>query len=169
MHTPVVATGEPDARVMVLRAFDQEKWQFRFHSDARSPKIMALAKDPAVAVLFYDADAKVQIRVQGSARSEVTSAEADQAWAAASNFARRCYLVENAPGTKTASAASGLPADIEGQQPDDADLIPARENFAIILIDIESMDWLYLANDGHRRAQFTRDDDGAWQGSFVIP
>ena len=42
MHTPVVVTGDVDARVMVLRAFDPSNRTLRFHTDVRAPKVAAI-------------------------------------------------------------------------------------------------------------------------------
>ena len=41
MHTPVVATADADARIMVLRDFNPDGWVLRFHPDTRSPKASA--------------------------------------------------------------------------------------------------------------------------------
>lgn len=164
MHTPVVATADADSgadlRVMVLRAFDEADWSLRFHTDRRAPKVAAIAQAPQVGVLFYDRAEKVQIRCRGRARVEPDSASAQAAWDAGSNFARRCYLGEG-PGTVTDSAASGLPDAFEGAEPSDEQLLPARANFAVLMVTIEHIDWLYLAHDGHRRAQFDLDSDAA--------
>ena len=51
MHSPVVATADADARVMVLRAFDADSWLLRFHTDARSPKVAVIEADPRIGVL----------------------------------------------------------------------------------------------------------------------
>ena len=153
MHTPVVATADADLRVMVLRAFDAQAWCLRFHTDTRAPKVAAIADNPQVGVLFYDKAEKVQIRCRGIARVEPDSATAQAAWEAGSNFARRCYLGDG-PGTVKDSAASGLPDAFEGHEPTDEELLPARANFAVLLVQIEQLDWLYLAHEGHRRAQF---------------
>jgi pyridoxamine 5'-phosphate oxidase len=64
MHTPVIVTGDVDARVMVLRAFDSARWALRLHTDARSPKAKVVGADSRVAVLFYDKGAKIQIRAR---------------------------------------------------------------------------------------------------------
>ena len=59
---------------------------------------------------------------------------------------------------------------MEGIRPSEEQLLPARENFAVLLIEPTSLDWLYLAHDGHRRAQFARAMPGQdWQGTWVIP
>lgn len=169
MHTPVIVTGDVDARVMVLRAFDAQAWRLRLHTDARAPKAKVIAADPRVAALFYDKGAKIQIRVRGTGQILTVGPEVDAAWDAGTNFARRCYLGEG-PGAPSDGPTSGLPPEFEGVEPDDPQLLPARENFALLRITITSADWLYLAHTGHVRAQFSRTDDGAaWSGRWVAP
>lgn len=169
MHTPVIVTGDVDARVMVLRAFDAQGWTLRLHTDARAPKAQAIAADPRVAALFYDKGAKIQIRLRGTGAILTEGAEVGSAWAASTNFARRCYLGEG-PGAVAEGPTSGLPPEFEGVEPDDAQVIPARVNFALLMITITAADWLYLAHTGHVRAQFTRAGAGAaWEGRWVSP
>jgi 3-hydroxyisobutyrate dehydrogenase len=167
MQTPVIVTGDVDARVMVLRAFDSESWTLRLHTDARAPKVQVIAADPRMAVLFYDKGAKIQIRARGEGRILTTGREVDAAWAASTNFARRCYLGE-APGAASDRPTSGLPSEFEGVEPDDKQVIPARENFALLMITLTSFDWLHLAHTGHVRTQFARRGDD-WQGRWVAP
>lgn len=154
LHTPVVGTADGDLRVMVLRHFDQDAMTLRFHTDARSPKVAAIERDPDVTILFYDPAAKVQIRVRGTGRVERSGMAADAAWAESTPFARRCYLSELAPGASSDVPQSGLPDWVEGIVPTESDLAPARPNFAVIIVDIRAFDWLFLANSGHRRARF---------------
>ncbi|MEA1618085.1 pyridoxamine 5'-phosphate oxidase family protein [Erythrobacter sp. T5W1-R] len=167
MHTPVVVSAPADARVMVLRAFDQATGVLRFHTDTRSPKVAAIADDPRMAVLLYDKSAKIQIRLRGTGRVETDGPIADAAWAAGTNFARRCYLGDG-PGSLADGPTSGLPPEFEGAEPDDAQLVPARPNFAVLLIELAEVDWLYLAHTGHMRAQFTRGGE-SWEGRWVTP
>lgn len=167
MHTPIVVTGDVDARVMVLRAFDPSNLTLRFHTDARAPKVAAIGTDPRLAVLFYDKDAKIQIRARGRGRVLRDGDVTRSAWDSATNFARRCYLGE-APGAPSEGPTSGLPAEFEGIEPSDEDLGPAWENFAVLLVELDRLDWLYLAHTGHVRAQFTRAGDG-WEGSWLSP
>ena len=163
MHTPVVATGDADARVMVLRAFT--RWTLRFHTDTRAPKVALIESDPRVGVLFYDKGEQVQIRVRGTARIERDSALVQTAWEAADNFARRCYLGEG-PGTQSVTPSSGLPSAFEGIKPTDADLVPAREHFGVLLVELTHLDWFSLSHEGHRRAQFDLEND---QSRWVTP
>ena len=170
MHMPVVGTRDGDLRMMVLRACDPDFAQVRFHTDARSHKVGVIGDGAPVGFLAFDPEAKVQIRAHGTGRIETAGPAVDAAWAQADAYARRCYLAEAGPGTQIAEPASGLPLAVEGIRPTEAQLVPARENFAILLIALTSLDWLYLAHNGHRRAKFSRGGPGQpWQGTWVIP
>ncbi|OZA92798.1 MAG: flavin-binding protein [Erythrobacter sp. 34-65-8] len=160
MHSPVVATADADARVMVLRAYDPATWTARFHTDARAPKAGLIGAGVPVGVLFYDREEKVQIRCRGTGRIEREGPVADAAWAASTRFARRCYLGEG-PGAFSDQPTSGLPARFEGIEPDEHELIVARENFAVLLVRFATIDWFHLANSGHRRAVF-EGERGQW-------
>lgn len=169
LHTPVIVTADVDARVMVLRAFDAQGWRMRLHTDTRAPKAQVIATDPRVAVLFYDKGAKIQIRARGIGEIVRDGAEVHAAWTASTRFARRCYLGEG-PGAVSDAPTSGLPPEFEGVEPDDAQLVPARENFALLRITLTALDWLYLAHTGHVRAQFSREGEGGtWKGRWVSP
>lgn len=168
LHTPVVTTADANARVMVLRAFDAEDWTLRFHTDIRSPKCAMIGAGAPVGVLGYDRAAKLQLRLQGKGRVETDSALVQQVWAESTNYARRCYLGDG-PGALSDAPTSGLPDWAEGIQPTDEQVMPARENFAVLLIELASLDWFHLMHDGHIRAQFTRREGGDWQGRWVVP
>ena len=168
MHTPAVITSDVDARTMVLREFDREAWTLRFHTDTRAPKVAPIEADPRVAVLLYDKGAKIQIRVRGTAEILRDAPVTDAAWDAGSNFARRCYMGEG-PGAASQTPTSGLPAELEGVEPSDEQLAPARANFAVLLVTLLELDWLYLAHTGHVRARFEPGPDAAWQGRWVAP
>lgn len=170
VHTPVVASvtadGLPDARVMVLRAADRATATLRFHTDARSPKCAAL-DGGAVSVLAYHPGEAVQMRLGGVAEVVREGPLVDAIWVQATPFARRCYMVEAPPGSGLAAAGSGLPADVEGRKPTLAELVPARANFAIVLVRVTHLDWLHLAQTGHRRARFAVTN--GWQGEWLVP
>ncbi|MEE4287832.1 MAG: flavin-binding protein, partial [Erythrobacter sp.] len=73
------------------------------------------------------------------------------------------------PGTASDAPTSGLPDELEGVEPSDAQLVPARANFAVLVVTLEELDWLYLAHTGHVRARFARGTDGDWEGGWVSP
>ena len=172
LHTPVVAgvaDGVPQQRIMVLREVNWANRTLRFHTDRRSTKCDQFGDRPAVGVFGYHPDEKVQMRLTGSATVLTSGPVFEDAWESSTLFARRCYLVDSAPGSSTESPRSGLPAEIEGRLPTDEDVIPAKPNFAVLFVKFDTIDWLYLANSGHRRAQFAHTEDGGWQGYWCIP
>jgi hypothetical protein len=170
VHTPVVASvgpdGAPQARVMVLRKADRAAGLLRFHTDVRSTKV-AVLDGGRVAVLAYHPGQSVQLRLSGVAEVVADGAEVDAIWAASTPFARRCYMVEAGPGTALSGPGSGLPAGVDGRQPEVAELVPARANFAIVRVTVTGIDWLHLAQSGHRRAVFAAAD--GWRGGWVVP
>lgn len=170
-HTPVVASigrdGLPETRVMVLRQADRAAARLRFHTDARSPKVASL-DGRAVSVLAYHPGEAMQLRIAGTARVVSDAPEVDAIWQAATPFARRCYLVEAAPGSAVPAPMSGLPDWVEGRKPSEDELVPARANFAVLWVDVSAIDLLHLAQTGHRRVQLRRGPEG-WAAAWVVP
>jgi pyridoxamine 5'-phosphate oxidase len=158
-HTPTVATigldGAPSLRTVVLRHCNAAGRRLRFHTDRRSQKVSELALDPRISIHFYDPTAKIQLRVAGRALVHVEGPVAESAWAASRPFSRACYAVNPGPG-----AALEGPGDYD--LPTDPALYDAgRIQFCAVETHIASIEWLYLANAGHRRARF------AWKGTAV--
>lgn len=173
-HTPVVANmgadGAPSQRVMILRECDWDARRLRFHTDSRGDKASQLAGSNKISVLIYDEPAKLQLRLTGHGQIETDSPATGAAWRESTPFARRCYMAENAPGGISDAPTSGLPEWIEGIKPTEDQLAPARDNFAVLYVIFDRIDWLYLANRGHRRAMFRWNDAaGAWQGQWLVP
>ena len=173
-HCPTVASldadGLPSQRVMILRNVDWSTRRMRFHTDARSTKTQTIGLRNTAAVLFYLPESKIQLRLNGTISVTSTGDEVQQAWDNATLFARRAYMAMVAPGTVVENPTSGLPAYIEGHQPTDEDIAPARENFALLHVEFDTMEWLYLANSGHRRARWRWNADTAsWDGSWLVP
>ncbi|MGB5077437.1 MAG: pyridoxamine 5'-phosphate oxidase family protein, partial [Sphingorhabdus sp.] len=172
-HHPVVASvdtdGNPSQRIMILRDFNWEDRQMRFNTDRRSTKVAQLENLGNTSILIYDEAAKLQIRLAGTARVD-SQQEAEAAWRDSTPFARRCYMSEAAPGDITDNPSSGLPGWIESKKPSEEQLAPARANFAVVIVSIYRIEWLYLANSGHRRAQWQWDETAnTWSGRWLIP
>ena len=173
-HTPTVGTvdetGAPQLRIMILRDASRDTRTLRFHTDLRSIKAAQVRNNAATSVLFYDMSAKLQIRMSGQTQLLPIGDVADAAWSNSTPFARRCYMAEAAPGLPIAGPSSGLPVWIQGKKPDEAQLADYRPNFATMLVEIQSVEWLYLANAGHRRACWQwQDAQKSWQGTWLVP
>lgn len=173
-HTATVGTvdetGAPQLRIMILRDASRDTRTLRFHTDLRSIKAAQVRNNGATSVLIYDMSAKLQIRMSGQAQLLPIGDVADAAWSNSTPFARRCYMAEAAPGTPLDQPSSGLPKWIQGKKPDEAQLADYRPNFATMLVEIQSVEWLYLANAGHRRACWQwQDAQKSWQGTWLVP
>ncbi len=153
-HTPSVATvdadGYPHIRTVVLRACDEPARFLRFHTDARSGKVQQLAQNPNAAMHFYDHQAKIQLRL-GVRLEVLAGAEYDAAWQATQPMSRECYQVTQGPGSPLAR-----PSDVDF---DAASTHDGEDFFVPIRAHVRSMEWLYLAAKGHRRAMFTFDGE----------
>jgi pyridoxamine 5'-phosphate oxidase len=171
-HTPVVASldasGLPQQRVMVLRKCVEADATMRFHTDLRSTKVSEIGTSARVSVLGYDAAAKIQIRASGRATVSDAGECADAAWSASSPSSRRCYLTRYAPGSITDKPISGLPPSLESRVPERSETESGRANFAVLMITLDTLEWLYLAHDGHVRARFMQ-EEGVWKGQWLIP
>lgn len=160
-HTLTVATiggdGRPRLRSVVLRAAEPSAARLRFHTDARSDKVAELAADPRIALHGYDAGAKLQIRIEGRASIHGEDALADAAWAASRPMSRECYGTQPAPGSAIPGpGAFSLPQD-------EAACDAGRVNFRAVVVAAETLETLYLAHSGHRRARFDlRTGEGEW-------
>lgn len=165
-HTPVLATlradGRPTARTVVLRAADPDRRTLRFHTDRRSRKSAEIAADPRVSMHFYDAAAKVQLCVDGRASIHAEDEVADAAWRDTRPMSRLCYRVEPGPGTEIDKP------NVLSQESPGADGEAGRENFCAVTIAVESIEWLYLAAEGHRRAQF-RWEQRILSANWLVP
>lgn len=152
-HTPAVATvaadGAPSVRTVVLRGVDPMLRAIRFHTDIRSRKFGEIASQPRVALLGYDPGHKIQLRLAGYATAHTGPADqaAVAAWAATRDRSRVCYMQAVAPGEAMPAGAVAEPALADGFQ-----------NFVAVTVEVDEIEWLYLAHPGHRRARF------AWPG-----
>jgi pyridoxamine 5'-phosphate oxidase len=166
-HHPVLATrgeaGAPQLRTVILRSCDTPQRLLRFHTDARSAKVREIAGDHRVSLHFYDPGAKIQLRLEGRAALHRDDSLANEAWAASRTFSRQAYGIVPGPGT-----VIGAGADFTLPGTSEAETDPGRAHFTAITVAVQSLEWLYLAAAGHRRARFTW-PDGTMQAQWLAP
>ena len=167
-HHPVVATlgldGRPRLRTVILRGFDFAKRELRFHTDRRAQKVQEITADPRVSMMGYDAGAKIQLRIEGRAVLHTDDAVADAAWEAAKLFSRQCYGVAPAPGTPLSAGA-----DFVLPETTEEGTAPGRAHFTAVVVRMDSLEWLYLAAQGHRRAHYAWDANGSFSSNWLAP
>ena len=143
-----------DGRIIVLRKSDQLNNTVQFHSDIRSDKIEKLKKNPKAAMLFYDKDEKIQVRLKIECVVNHNNEITKESWSKTQHISRKCYLVDNGPGSESASPTSGLKPELDNFEFTIEQSEEGYKNFTVIQCKIKLIEWLYLAAKGHRRARF---------------
>ena len=143
-----------DGRIVVLRKSDQLNNTVQFHSDIRSDKIEKLKKNPKAAMLFYDKDEKIQVRLKIECVVNHNNEITKESWLKTQHISRKCYLVDNGPGSESASPTSGLKPELDNFEFTLEQSEEGYKNFTVIQCKIKLIEWLYLAAKGHRRARF---------------
>ena len=158
--------NEVDGRIVVLRKSDRESNLLQFHTDIRSPKVEILKKNKNASLVFYDKEEKIQLRVKVECEINNQNTITEESWKKTQHISRRCYLTDSPPGTKSEDPTSGMISKLEDfdftmEQSEDG-----YKNFTVIKCMIKSIEWLYLAAKGHRRAKFDLETD---KESWLVP
>ena len=159
---PVFVCGNQkdfDGRIVVLRKSDQTKILLQFHSDIRSDKIEILKKNSSAALLFYDKEEKIQVRLKTECIINHDNEITKESWSKTGHISRKCYLVDNGPGTKSQNPTSGLKPEFDNYEFTMEQSEEGYKNFTVIQCKIKTIEWLYLAAKGHRRARFEVDNN----------
>ena len=142
-RTPVLATVDgdrADARTVVLREVDAGKRRLVIYTDARSAKVRQMEHHPEGVLVHWSAELSWQLRI--AVGLEVTSS----GLAVSSRWAR----------LKLSPAAQDYLSPLAPGSPIERPLLErgSREHFAIIVAQVQAVDWLELHAEGHRRARF---------------
>jgi pyridoxamine 5'-phosphate oxidase len=159
-HLPVFINGNQniiDGRIVVLRGISEIERKIWFHSDIRSKKVKIIKSNSQANLLFYDKSEKIQLRVSGVAKINYKNEVAEKSWKKTAHMSRQCYLGELSPGSNASKPTSGLSQMIDDSKYSIEESEIGYKNFCVIETHIKSIEWLYLAAKGHRRAYFNLD------------
>jgi len=154
---PVFICGNQDdfdGRIVVLRKSNQSNNLVQYHSDIRSSKIAKLKNNKNASMLFYDKEEKIQVRLKVECTINHDNDITKESWLKTGHMSRKCYLVDNGPGTESSSPTSGLKPELDNFEFTMEQSEEGYKNFTVIQCKIKSIEWLYLAAKGHRRARF---------------
>lgn len=143
--------GGPKARTIVLRTAEPSPGLLSFITDTRSAKVREIAANPRVSLCGYD-QMHLQVRIEGRAGIVTDEAERRRVWASLRRHTRRLY--------------DALPQETMAMAPADADAPSAF--FCLVTVLAESIDWLDLSAEPHRRVVFRR-RAGRWHGAPAAP
>jgi pyridoxamine 5'-phosphate oxidase len=148
-RTPVLATvqdGQPHARTVVLREVHASTSQLLFYTDGRSAKVSQLSNQPDALLVFWSKRLNWQLRTQVSVTVHATGQLVETIWTRVSQSASSAdFLSPCAPGTALPGAKTTAASD--------------QHHLVVISAEVQEIDWLELANNGHRRARIRTD---AW-------
>ena len=158
--------NEVDGRIVVLRKSDRENNLLQFHTDLRSPKVDILKKNENASLVFYDKEEKIQLRIKTECEINNQNSTTEESWKKTQHISRRCYLTDSPPGTISNDPTSGMISKLEDfdftmEQSEDG-----YKNFTVIKCKIKSIEWLYLAAKGHRRAKFDLENS---KDTWLVP
>ena len=166
---PVFICGDQsdfDGRIVVIRKSDQSKNLVQYHSDIRSDKIAKLKKNKNAAMLFYDKEEKIQVRIKVECTVNHDNDITKESWLKTGHMSRKCYLVDNRPGAESDNPTSGLKPELDNFEFTIEQSEVGYKNFAVIQCKIKSIEWLYLAAKGHRRAKFNLETN---KDTWLVP
>ncbi len=126
-----------DGRIVVLRKSDQSNNLVQYHSGL-----------------------KVECTVNHN--NDVTK----ESWSKTQHISRKCYLVYNGPGTESDLPTSGLKPELDNFDYTKEQSEEGYKNFTVIQCKIKSIEWLYLAAKGHRRAKFNLENN---KDTWLVP
>jgi len=167
---PVFICGNKDnfdGRIVVLRKSDQSNKILQFHSDIRSNKVKKLKDSNNASMLFYDKEEKIQIRIKVECTVNHQNDITKQSWLKTGHMSRKCYLVDNGPGTESPTPTSGLKPELDNFEFTMEQSEEGYKNFTVIQCKIKNIEWLYLAAKGHRRARL--EYSNYTKGYWLIP
>ena len=170
-HIPVFICSNKDisdGRIVVLRGVDNKEKKIWFHSDIRSNKVKILKFNPEAALLFYDKKEKIQLRISGNTKINYQNHISKKSWEKTAHMSRQCYLGNSAPGSDASIPTSGLTSEVDNLKYTKEESETGYKNFCVIETFIKSIEWLYLAAKGHRRAYFSLKNNSL-EKKWLIP
>ena len=159
-HTFSLATSPKnivEVRTVVLRGYDRKNQSIIFHTNNLTNKIGEIQNNPSVGALFYDRKEKVQIRLNGDAVISNMDQYCKERWDKMSSQSQECYYQNISPG-KNIESPGIVKNKLENK---------LSENFTVITININKIDWLYLSSAGHTRVKFLKND--GFTGQWIAP
>jgi pyridoxamine 5'-phosphate oxidase len=157
---------EIDGRIVVLRKSDRENNLLQFHTDLRSMKVEIIKKNNKASLLFYDKEEKIQLRVKVDCEINNQNSTTEESWKKTQHISRRCYLTDSPPGTISDDPTSGMISKLEDFDYSMDQSEEGYKNFTVIRCKIKSIEWLYLAAKGHRRAKFDLENN---KDTWLVP
>lgn len=150
----------PSSRSVILRKVLPAQRQLVFFTDARTAKIADLAHCERLALLFWNPQHSLQLRIAASAVIETDADTIEAYWNLVPPHAQRDYGSVDAPGSVL----------LHGDTEDQLDVATARQHFTVLYAIADSLDVLHLTREKHTRSRHVWSvRTGTWQSDAVVP
>jgi pyridoxamine 5'-phosphate oxidase len=161
----VSATGEPSARIVLLKGWDEAG--FVFYTNTQSRKGGELAVNSSVALLFHWKSLRRQIRIEGAA-SPVTAAEADAYYATRPRISRLgAWASDQSQPLAARAVLDARLAEMEARYPGEA--IPRPPHWSGYRVTPAAFEfWQDMPYRLHDRTVFERNEAG-WRAGRLFP
>lgn len=149
----------PESRMVVLREFLPD-WTIRFYTDHRSQKVKQLRENPNLALLFWSADMKLQIRMHARSTIHYQNQVSKENWRQIGGHSTRSYTTQKSPGT--AIGNSGISYEYDTTLGD--------RHFCVIDACPLQIKTLELQKPDHLAIEFNRKSASQdWEGKWIVP
>jgi hypothetical protein len=136
---------------------DADALRLVIFSDSRAAKRRQLQAQPQAMLVLWSKRLSWQLRLRVQVQVHIDGLAATSRWATLrASPAARDYLAPLAPGALLPQNTDPNP---DTDLPDVAEGGPAterREHFAVLIATVQTIDWLELHRQGHRRASFDK-------------
>jgi pyridoxamine 5'-phosphate oxidase len=123
------ASPWPQLRTVVLRKTVPQQRRLEVHSDSRAGKLLDLGQHPNVMMHFYEQRSRTQLRLA-------------------------CHAVVHQNNAISQDAWNKLPPSSQTQYIDGPAVAMNQQHFAVIHLEVQELEWLWLAREGHQRTKF---------------
>ncbi|GEO21060.1 pyridoxamine 5'-phosphate oxidase family protein [Cyclobacterium qasimii] len=148
---------QPDSRYVVLREVNAALQLF-IYTDSRSEKIAQINKNPNVSLLFYHAEERCQVKINGKANIVSNTEIHKEHWKSIQKDAQKGYQSILAPKTTVSRPEEGWEQKSDFQS----------KNFSVISILPDQIECLQLDRRGHLRIAFDKVKNN-WIPAWLVP
>jgi pyridoxamine 5'-phosphate oxidase len=160
----VDADGQPSARIVLLRGWDERG--FVFYTNYESRKGAALAAHPRAALLFWWGILQRQVRIEGAV-TRASAAESDAYFASRPRGHRlNAWASHQSTAVADAAALAAAMAQADTRFPDEVPRPPYWGGYRVVPARFEF--WQGRPNRLHDRIVYDRDPSG-WQIARLSP
>lgn len=156
-----------NAYTVVLREASRDNNSLIFYTDLRSEKVAEIKQDNRITIIKYNEEGRVQVILRGTADIYHQNAITQHYWNKDGYKGRRSYLAQPAPSSVINEPEDGLEY-LNGKEFNETDM-DGYENFAVVKVQIQALEFLKLSREGNRRARFTLNSNNEWQGQWLVP